>query len=95
MPNSNYRKGRRNEYRSVRLLEMAGYYCVRAGGSRGIADIWAISASDIILCQVKSGDANITFAEIETMKALPVPTNCRKIIHLWRPNQRLPLVSEL
>ena len=28
-------KGRRNEYKTIHVLEEEGYYCVRSAGSRG------------------------------------------------------------
>jgi Holliday junction resolvase len=93
--NANYRKGRRNEYRSIALLEAAGYNCIRAAGSHGIFDIWAVSATDLLLVQVKSGEARLTSADLEAMKLFPTPPNCRKIVHVWRPKQRLPIVSEI
>jgi len=41
------RKGTRNEYKSIRLLEAAGYICTRAAASLGVFDIVAISETDI------------------------------------------------
>jgi hypothetical protein len=93
--NRNYIKGRRNEYRSMAFLEGAGYHCIRAAGSRGLFDIWAVSATDFILCQVKSGDARLTTPDLTLIKALPVPTNCRKVVHIWRPRQKLPTIYEV
>lgn len=91
--NSNYNKGRRNEYRSMALLEAEGYYCIRAAGSHGLFDLYAVSASNLILCQVKSGNAKPSMVEIAAMKAFPVPPNCRKVVHLWRPRQKLPEIN--
>jgi len=48
------RKGTRNEHRSMRLLEAAGYSVTRAAASLGDWDIIAIGPVDVILVQVKS-----------------------------------------
>jgi hypothetical protein len=33
------RKGMRAEHRAIRILEAAGYFCTRAGGSLGLFDV--------------------------------------------------------
>lgn len=50
------KKGARNEHRSRRLLETAGYWVTRAAGSLGCWDLIGISATDFLLVQVKSND---------------------------------------
>jgi Holliday junction resolvase len=49
-------KGTRNEHRSMRLLEAAGYSVTRAAASLGAWDLVAISAKDVALVQVKTRD---------------------------------------
>jgi len=88
------RKGSRNEHRSMQLLEASGYACTRAAASLGAFDIIGISANDVVAVQVKSnrwpeGD------EMETLRGFRVPANCRKLIHVWKDWQRLPMVKEL
>ena len=87
-------KGRRNEHRSRRLLEAAGYTVTRAAGSLGVWDLVAIGSTDIALCQVKS-NAWPGAAEMEALKAFPAPPNARKLVHRWRDRQQTPDVREL
>src|ERR1700761_8492596 len=82
-------KGNRNEHRSMRLLEAAGYACSRSAASLGAFDIIGIGSVDIVLCQVKSNAWPGT-AEMETIKLFPAPPNARKLVHRWRDRQRLP-----
>lgn len=87
-------KGSRNERRTMRLLEAAGYACTRAAASLGVFDVIGIGAIDIVLVQVKSTAWPGT-AEIEQMKLFRAPPNCRKIIHRWKDRVQLPDVKEL
>lgn len=86
-------KGRRNEYRSKRLLEAMGYVVVRAAASRGVFDLWGISRTEIILCQVKSGQWP-NEVEIEDIRQFPVPANARKVVHRWLGRRRFPDIRE-
>ena len=88
------RKGTRNEHRSRRLLEAAGYACTRAAGSLGAFDLIGVSSTDVVLVQVKTRDWPGT-VEMETLTAFRVPANCRKLVHRWRERQRAPDVREL
>ena len=89
---SNYAKGRRAEYRSAAVLEAAGYEVTRSAGSKGLFDLIGISAADVVLVQVKSGRPPSP-AEREALADFQVPPNCRKLIHVWRPRARLPIVT--
>ncbi|MGD0950032.1 MAG: hypothetical protein ABSA52_21725 [Candidatus Binatia bacterium] len=79
-------KGTRNEHRSRRL--------------RGptvpprLWDLVGVSATDVVLCQVKTRDWPGT-AEMETLKEFPAPPNARKLVHRWRDRQRTPDVQQL
>lgn len=56
MANSNYKKGRRKEYKIVHQLREQGFTIVqRSAGSRSPIDIWAVHRErrDILLIQVK------------------------------------------
>jgi hypothetical protein len=88
------RKGTRNEHRSIRLLESAGYQCTRAAASLGAWDIVGIGSVDVVLVQVKTRDWPGS-VEMETLCGFICPPNCRKLIHRWRDQQRLPDVREL
>lgn len=87
-------KGRRNEHRSIQLLESLGYRCVRAAASKGLFDIVAIGSADIVLLQVKSSEWPRS-EELESLRIFEAPANCKKMIHRWRDRQRTPDVKEL
>lgn len=87
-------KGTRNEHRSIRLLESAGYQCTRAAASLGAWDIIGIGSIDVVLVQVKTRDWPGT-VEMETLKLFQAPPFARKLVHRWRHRQRLPDVREL
>ena len=83
-------KGNRNEYKSMRLLEAAGYACTRAAASLGVWDIVGV----IILLQVKS-NAWPGSVEMDAIKEFKCPPNAKKLIHRWRDRQSLPDVKEV
>jgi Holliday junction resolvase len=87
-------KGNRNEHRSIRLLEAAGYACCRSAASLGAWDIIGIGSTDVVLVQVKTRDWPGS-AEMETLRLFITPPNCRKLVHRWRDRQRIPDVKEL
>lgn len=89
---TNYERGRRYEYKSIRFLEASGYECTRAAGSHGVADVIAFSAATIALVQVKV-DCNPSPAEREQFALFSVPANCVKMFHLWRKGARAPIVK--
>ena len=88
------RKGSRNEHRTMKLLEAAGYSCTRAAASLGVFDIIGIGSADILLVQVKSNTWPALW-EIENIKAFRAPSNTRKLIHRWRDRVKLPDVKEI
>ena len=87
-------KGTRNEYRSIALLEAAGYRCTRSAASLGAWDIIGISHRDVVLCQVKTRDWPGS-AEMETLREFVAPVGCRKIVHRWRDRKHRPDTKEL
>lgn len=88
------RKGRRNEHRSMALLEAAGYRCTRSAASLGDWDIIGLGSKDIVLCQVKTRDWPGVL-EMERLKEFEAPPNCRKLIHRWRDHQRQSDIKEI
>lgn len=88
------RKGTRNEHRSMAILEAAGYACTRAAASLGVFDIVGISATDIVLVQVKTRDWPGS-VECEAIREFPAPPNARKLLHRYRDGVRLPDVKEV
>lgn len=87
-------KGNRQEHRTMALLESAGYRCTRAAASLGVFDVVGISATDFVAVQVKS-NAWPRSDEIEALREFRAPANCRKLIHVWKDRQRLPMVKEV
>jgi hypothetical protein len=85
-------KGNRQEHRSIAILEAAGYACTRAAASLGVFDIVGISATDVVLVQVKSRDWPGA-VEMEAIKNFPAPPLCKKLLHRWRDRQRQPDVK--
>jgi len=86
-------KGSRNEHRSIRLLEAAGYRCTRAAASLGVFDVIGIGSKDVVLVQVKTRDWP-SEVEMEDLRSFRCPANCRKLVHRWRDRVRLPDVKE-
>lgn len=86
------RKGTRNEHKTIKLLSAAGYECIRSAASLGPFDVIGISANDFVLVQVKS-NRNASAVEIETIRSLAVPSNCRKLIHIWKDGERTPITK--
>ena len=87
-------KGNRNEYRSMRVLEAAGYAVTRSAASLGAWDIIGVSSADVVLLQCKSNRWPCP-AEMETLRGFVCPPNCRKLVHRWRDGVALPDVREL
>jgi len=85
-------KGRKNEHRSIAVLEAAGYRCTRSAASLGEWDIVGVGPTDVVLCQVKTRDWPGK-EEMEILKLFPAPENAKKIIHRWRHRARVPDVK--
>ena len=68
-----WRKGARKEHRSRDLLEAAGYAVTRAAGSLGDWDLIGLSATDVVLVQVR------------TRQTRPAPWSARRSRTSWRP----------
>jgi Holliday junction resolvase len=88
------RKGNRDEHRRKAILEAAGYAVTRAAGSLGAWDLIGVSATDMVLVQVKS-NRPLAPAERESLKLFPCPLNCKRLVHVWLDRQRWPRVTEL
>jgi hypothetical protein len=87
-------KGTRNEHRSMAVLETAGYRCTRSGASLGVFDVVGISATDIVLVQVKTRDWP-SHAEMGDLQAFACPPNAKKLVHRYRDRVALPDVKEV
>jgi PD-(D/E)XK nuclease superfamily protein len=87
-------KGRRNEWKSIAILESQGYRVSRSAASKGVFDLVGIKADSFVLCQVKTRDWPGTI-ETEEMRNFPAPPNCRKVVHRWRDRQSQPDIREI
>jgi hypothetical protein len=86
-------KGTRNEHRSMKLLEAAGYACTRAAASLG-GDVTGIGSTDFVVAQSKSRDWPGS-VEMETLRLFPAPPSVRKLVHRYVDGKRLPDAKEL
>jgi Holliday junction resolvase len=88
-------KGTRAELRAMRILELAGYACVKAGGSLGMFDVIALGPQDVRCLQVKSGGEYCSHVEREKMRECTLPPNVSR--EIWRfPDRCLePLIERL
>jgi hypothetical protein len=77
------------------LLEAAGYRCTKSGGSLGEWDVIGISATDVVLCQVKSNRGPGPLERLALRDFVIPPIGVRKLIHVWRDRARRPDVQEL
>jgi Holliday junction resolvase len=95
-PRSRKAKGRRNEARSAAWLEARGYRVVRAAGSKGVWDLWGCrpQSPQLLLVQVKTGRMPPA-VEIERMVKFPIGSEAQRLLHLWMPMEREPLVWEV
>lgn len=89
------RKGSRAELKCIRILEMAGYCCTKAGGSLGVFDVIALGPKDVRAIQVKSGGARLSQIEREQIITTKVPPNCSREYWLFRDYARVPTIEIL
>ena len=93
--NAHYRKGREREWRSIRLLEAAGYQAFRMAGSHSPVDVIGVNKLGTRLIQVKSGGAKVTPAEREALSLIPRPSNSTIEVWRWPDRVREPLIERI
>jgi len=93
MPNRNYLKGRRAEYKTIETLKNEGYICLRTAGSHGHYDVVAWDDYDVYFIQVKI-DCLPSSKEIEKITNSPFPKvrNCHREIWVWTTRVKEPEV---
>jgi hypothetical protein len=94
-PQAKYYAGRRAEYRTINLMENAGYLCIRAAGSKGPADVVAIGNGPPMLIQVKRGKRGLTVLEREKLTEIRRRLNCQILVHRWEKHARFPITEEI
>lgn len=87
-------KGRRREHASRRLLEHAGYHVCRSAGSKGVADLVAWSATELLLVSVRA-NRGLSPTERDALLEVPAPPHTRRLLHRWRDGEGTPEVVEL
>ncbi len=90
-------KGRRQEYRSRRLLEASGYLVVRAAASKvegGAFDLVGFGDGGLALVSVKS-NAWPPAHEIEALRLWPAPPGTIRLVHRWVDGRREPDVRRV
>jgi Holliday junction resolvase len=85
-------KGRRNEYKTRKLLEAKGYMVTRSAASKGCCDLIAIGPIDIRMVQVKTNKKCPT-VELEQFKAVVVPDNVIKQVYVWTDYSSEPEIT--
>jgi hypothetical protein len=88
-------KGSRIERKIKALLEKEGYLVSKAGGSLGMFDLTAVGHYDVLLIQCKAGNANISKAEREVLRALQVGPFVKKLLYRWPDRAPEPIVENL
>lgn len=85
-------KGSRRERQARKILELAGYYVVKAGGSLGLFDLVALGPSGARLVQVKSNERPRP-AERERLELFPHFRYTSKEVWVFFDRQREPAIE--
>jgi Holliday junction resolvase len=88
------RKGTRTEHKARRILEAAGYTCLKAGGSLGLFDLVALGPTDVKCIQVKA-NGYCSAVEREQLALLVVAPNVSKEIWRFKDRVKAPLIERL
>ncbi|HEV8715905.1 MAG TPA: hypothetical protein VGX03_24140 [Candidatus Binatia bacterium] len=87
-------KGSRRERQARKILELAGYHVVKAGGSLGVFDLIALGPQGARLVQVKSNEKPRP-AERERLELFPRLTYASKEVWVFFDRQREPAIEVL
>ena len=90
MPNRQYAKGRRTEYKAMRLLEASGHLAFRTAGSHSPFDIIAVTSTCVRFIQLKSD--YLSTIDREALEQIRVPANATKESWRW-PDRQDPIVT--
>lgn len=99
MSNRSYNKGRAAEYKTMCMLERAGYICFRTAGSHGLFDVIAFLKSDqtelelpIIRAIQCKATKYIAKEDIAYLKSCNLPETVQKEIWHFRPRQKVTII---
>jgi hypothetical protein len=87
-------KGNRRERQARRILEAAGYFVVKAGGSLGCWDLVALGPHGARLVQVKSNEKPRP-AERERLALFPRMPYCSKELWIFYDRRREPEIETM
>lgn len=89
MTNKRYQSGRNFEYRVKRYFETQGYFVVRSAGSKGIADLIAISPDgtvSLVQCKLYG---TISVKEYEELRETALKFKALPVIAFKNENNKL------
>jgi len=89
-----YRKGYRNEQKSIHILESAAYTVFRTAGSRSLFDLIAVNQVGVRFIQVRS-NRSISTNEREQIEEWPNPSGSTKEVWIWEDYVKKPKVEIL
>lgn len=89
MPNTGYKRSRQREYEAKHQLEKEGWFCTRASGSHGLADVLAVKPTkcghadhfEVKFVQIKTG-YNIK-RDNKTVKVEATPAGWEANVEYW------------
>jgi Holliday junction resolvase len=93
-PMTRYRSGYEFERRVATALELDGYTCIAARGSKGAADLVALKPGEVLLVQVKLRDPRLPPLERATLVDLANRLLALPIV-AYQPAARKPIAYRL
>lgn len=82
---TNYKRGYLFESTIAGQLRQDGYFCVRSGGSHGVADVVALKPGQVLLIQAKI-DGELPAAEWNELFAIALQIGAVPLL-AWRPKR--------
>jgi len=83
------KKGAYYENRSIEIYEAKGFTCIRAAGSKGAWDFWAVRKNELHFVQVRFGRFPGPAARRMLAKTPPSAIATR-VLHRWMPRAQAP-----
>jgi Holliday junction resolvase len=90
MAMTRYASGYAFEKRVINALTLDGYACVRAAGSKGVADVVALKPGQVLLVQVKLRNPRLPPAERAALMALAQRLKALPVV-AYQPAPRKPI----
>jgi Holliday junction resolvase len=88
---SSYTRGTYAEKRTAAQLRADGYYVTESRGSHGVADLMAAKPGQVLLVQVKTGEARLDGAWWNDLAAAAAAAGALAIVADWPKRGRLRL----